>query len=90
MTKQVLFISKSGKPLETRLHIIRALNPRRGENFILNFIPRVSSLYDAFDDNEGLFHSHYYWKSERPGEIKLPDRQFLIPSENKKHGIVKG
>ena len=59
-------------------------------HFILNLIPRVSSLYDTFDDNEGLLHSHYYWKSERPGDIKLPDRQFLILNENKKHGFVKG
>ena len=59
-------------------------------HFILNLIPRVSSLYDTFDDNEGLLHSHYYWKSERPGDIKLPDRQFLIPNENKKHGFIKG
>ena len=59
-------------------------------HFILNLIPRVSSLYDTFDDNEGLLHSHFYWKNERPGDIKLPDRQFLIPNENKKHGFVKG
>ena len=45
--------------------------------------------YDTFDDNEGLLHSHYDWKSERPGDIKLPDRQFLISNENKKHGFVK-
>ena len=78
-----LFISKSGKPIETRLHITRALNPRKAckkkiSEFIFNLIPRVSNIYGTFDD-EDLLHGHYYWKSERPGDIKLPDRQFLNP-----------
>ena len=38
-------------------------------HFILNLIPRVSSLHDTFDDNEGLLHSHYYQKSKRPRDI---------------------
>ena len=59
-------------------------------HFILDPIPMVPSLYDTFDDNDGLLHSHYYRKSKRPGDIKLLDRKFLIPNENKKHGFVKG
>ena len=43
-TKQnkYLFISKSGKPLETRLHIICASNPRCGDKF------KISELITSF------------------------------------------
>ena len=31
--------------------------------------PRVSTLYDSFDDNEGLFRGQHYWKDKRPWGI---------------------
>ena len=58
-------------------------------HFILNLIPRVSILYDSFDDNEGLLSCEHYRKGKRLEDIMLsPDRQFLIPKENKKHGFI--
>ena len=96
------FTSKSGKLLETRLHIIRALNPRPEENF-QNYKKlarkgfRIRGFWishfilNLFDDNERLLRGQHYWKDKRPGDIKLSsDRQILIPKENKVHEFIKG
>ena len=31
--------------------------------------PKVSTLYDSFDDKEGLLRGQHYWKDKRPRGI---------------------
>ena len=93
-----LFISKSGKPLEKRLLIIRALNPRPRGNLktyeklakkkVSEF--KISALITSFSTSSPwsiaftilLMTTRVFLI--RVFFIKLPDRQFLIPNENKK------
>ena len=86
---EVTYNSCIKSKIRRKFENLRKACKKKISEFIFNLIPRVSNLYGTFDD-EGLLHGHYYWKSERPGDIKLPDRQFLIPHKNKKHGFVKG
>ena len=90
MAKQVPLYIKKWKTSRNEVTYNSCIKSKTRRKLHSYVTPRVSSLYDTLDGNEGLLHSHYYWKSERPGEIKLLDRQFLIPSENKKYGFVKG
>ena len=86
---EVTYNSRIKSKIRRKLENLRKACEKKVSKFIFNLIPRVSNLYDTFDD-EGLLHGHYYWKSERSGDSKLPDWQFLIQNKNKKDGFVKG
>ena len=75
---EVTYNSCIKSKIRRKLENLRKACKKKISEFIFNLIPRASNLYGTFDD-EGLLHGHYYWKSERPGDIKLPDRQFLNP-----------
>ena len=64
---------------------------KKSESLHSKSYPQVSCLHDSFDEYESLLCGQHYREGNRPGEIKLPpDRQLLIPKENKKHEFING